>query len=94
MTTLAELQKQWYAEDTGASSETNPLTSLIPQIGSLFSPTKVKSSSSQSVSGAGGFFIGNPQSILSAKNDDKELAIIARIVVFGLAIVVILKAAK
>lgn len=94
MTTLSDLQRQWYAEDTGTSSEINPLTSLIPQIGSLFNYTKVKTSSSNSVSGAGGFFVGNPQSTLSAKNDDKELAIIAGIMVFGLAIVVILKAAK
>ena len=94
MTTLAELQKQWYAEDTGTSLEdANPLTSLIPQIGSLFSPTKVKTSSATAIGGIGSFYAGYPQTSTPLVNDN-NIVLIAGILVAGLVMVALLGGKK
>ncbi|HAJ72275.1 MAG TPA: hypothetical protein DCO68_09385, partial [Methylophilaceae bacterium] len=54
--TLADLQKQWRAEDIAIGSPnaaTNPLDNLLPNIGSLFSTTKTSSANASGSSNSG-----------------------------------------
>jgi len=100
--TLADLQRQWYAEDTGASgagTDANPLASHFPQIGSLFTKTKVSSSngSSYGIAGPatlGGFPFGGTQAFPSTQNNYKEIFLIAGALVVVVFAAVILKAAR
>lgn len=101
--TLADLQRQWYAEDTGTSgagTDATPLTSLFPQIGSLFNRTKVDSVSNTAVSGSvpfGGFPFSASQAFYSVpptQNNDKALILIAGALIAVVFAAVILKAAR
>jgi len=100
--TLADLQRQWFAEDTGisnAGTDANPLTSLFPQIGSLITKTKASSSnaSGYAISGpvtSGGLPFGNSQAFPSTQNNDKALILIAGALVAVIFAAVILKAAR